>query len=1766
MKKIYIVLLALLGISFSQAQVRQNYSMVYSTGGTYTPITGGTVIQNFTNVTALRDTVLNNIPIGFTFSYNTKNYSEVNMSQNGFLFFGKLGQGQLSGWGGPLTNLNPTLTNSGVSTTSRYEGAIHGFGGSIQAQGTGYQIRYETIGTAPNRQFVMQWTDVKISTDATMRLSFQIVLNETSNSIDINYGGTIAQATSARTASIGLRGGNDEDARTISVPATAAWSTATLTLLNSSSASFGITGTAIPVSGDKITFTTSAVAPTPVYSTTPLTPVIFTGPWLSSSLGFLDKPNANMSTWPSYGNSSWKIDTTGASSGWSAISTGLPAASPVGNNFARFHSYDANANQIGNLDYYVDLSSITASKDVEFDYINTGTLETDTLKVLFSTDGGLTFTLLGFYVNSGATGTVWTPKVLTIGTTTTSTGVIRFSARGQFNGSDIGLDNVKITVPCSGTPNAGLITGTNALCTGNTGTTLTLTGASSGSGLTYQWGVATVSGGPYTNLGTTLSQATGALSATSYYVLTSTCANGGAIATSPQFTVTVNPNPTVGVTGSATSLCYPNGAAIPLTASGAATYAWSPAAGLSAVTGASVNAFPAATTTYTVTGTDANNCVGTATYSITSNQEPILASVTATPASVCANGSSALLASVLEPSVVSLYTFAAGTGATLDPMTGATQVLNASNDDTPTPTAVALGFTFNYNGVNYTQYSISPDGWILLGGATAISQFTNAMTSTTNIPKLAPYWDDMATGTDGNVKVLVTGTAPNRIFKAQWFVTIPRNTGGAANSTFQAWLYEGSNKIEYRYGAMGPSTTQSASAGLAAGATNFVSATISAGTVSTATANDGNTGVPTLGTLYTFNLPVSTTTTYAWTPATNLNNTNTANPTASNITANITYNVLATATNSCTASGSASITAGSVLSSSASITANDSACVGQTVTLNAIPVGGGAPYTYAWTGPSGFTSALQNPTVVASASTAGTYSVIINDNCLATSNASATLAVSAYPVISAAPSSATYCSGAAGVAISASGANTYTWSPAAGLNTTTGASVSATPIANTTYQVIGANLFGCSDTATVSISTANTPVITASNPAALCGTGNTTLTASALVPAGAYCQPIYTNGTSFGDYISLVQLGTLNNATVGASTPYYTLVPEGPTTTASIAAGSSQTITLAAGTYTINDLAAWIDYNQDGVFDATEKLGETDNFGAAPLTTVFTFTVPVGALDGKTRLRVREMDYSGTNTMDPCTSQSTFGETEDYTITITGGISAITYAWSPATFLSSTSVASPSVTAASTSTNYTLTATSGSGCPSTASVALTVNTLPTVTASASSAAVCVGASTTLTGGGASSYTWDNGVTNGVAITPTATLTYTVTGTDVNGCSNTATQTVTVNTLPTVTANASSTSVCAGSSVTLTGGGATSYSWDNGVTNGVAITPAATATYNVTGTDANGCQGTASVAVTVNAQPIANLPATISTCNATEVLDAGNATLPGVSYLWNTGATTQTITASINGNYSVTVTGTGACSISDTVNVTLNSGVATANVSAASVSICQGASTTLVGTPSGGTFSANGTGSVFNGANTGTFDVIYTVTTTCGTATDTVSITVNANPVTSITPSSPTICAGGATAVTLTGSPAGGTFSVQSGTASALTGNSFNPTATGTWTIVYTFTNASGCPDTSNINFNVNCTVGLNDLSKGVAAIQVVPNPTAGNFDLNISNASDKATIKLLSFDGRLLATEKVDLNNNNTVKMNIANYANGIYFVNVVSGNINKTIKITKQD
>ncbi|NBP30197.1 MAG: hypothetical protein EBV23_11605, partial [Flavobacteriia bacterium] len=145
----------------------------------------------------------------------------------------------------------------------------------------------------------------------------------------------------------------------------------------------------------------------------------------------------------------------------------------------------------------------------------------------------------------------------------------------------------------------------------------------------------------------------------------------------------------------------------------------------------------------------------------------------------------------------------------------------------------------------------------------------------------------------------------------------------------------------------------------------------------------------------------------------------------------------------------------------------------------------------------------------------------------------------------------------------------------------------------------------------------------------------------------------------------------------------------------------------------------------------------------------------------------------------------------------------------------------------------------GTGCVSSLTpVTVTVGQAPIVSAG-NNQNICAGTAVTLSGSGAATYSWDNGVNDGVAFTPAATQTYTVIGTNANGCSDTAQVTVTVNAQPTVSAGQNQ-SVCAGTAVTLNGSGANTYTWNNGVSNGVAFTPAATQTYTVTGTNANGC--------------------------------------------------------------------------------------------------------------------------------------------------------------------------------------------------------------------------------------------------------------------------------------------------------------------------------------
>jgi hypothetical protein len=151
-------------------------------------------------------------------------------------------------------------------------------------------------------------------------------------------------------------------------------------------------------------------------------------------------------------------------------------------------------------------------------------------------------------------------------------------------------------------------------------------------------------------------------------------------------------------------------------------------------------------------------------------------------------------------------------------------------------------------------------------------------------------------------------------------------------------------------------------------------------------------------------------------------------------------------------------------------------------------------------------------------------------------------------------------------------------------------------------------------------------------------------------PVG-FCIPTSAQGTGDGDFINGVVLGTIANANSGSEGgPSYT--DYSGTLSTTLNRGASYTITIQSGNYQPDHYAAWIDMDQDQVFEASEKLGEFTNTTVGQSGSL-TFTVPVGATLGTTTLRVRGVyhDTGEPTPTDPCFNY-TYGETEDYGIVI----------------------------------------------------------------------------------------------------------------------------------------------------------------------------------------------------------------------------------------------------------------------------------------------------------------------------------------------------------------------------------------------------------------------------------------------------------------------------------------------------------------------------------
>jgi hypothetical protein len=552
---------------------------------------------------------------------------------------------------------------------------------------------------------------------------------------------------------------------------------------------------------------------------------------------------------------------------------------------------------------------------------------------------------------------------------------------------------------------------------------------------------------------------------------------------------------------------------------------------------------------------------------------------------------------------------------------------------------------------------------------------------------------------------------------------------------------------------------------------------------------------------------------------------------------------------------------------------------------------------------------------------------------------------------------------------------------------------------------------------------------------------------------------------------------------------------------------------------------------------------------------------------------------------------------------------ASSYLWSNSA-TSGSIIITPSVTI-----TYTLIGYTSNGCQNSTTRLMTINPLPTITviSSPTNATVCNGNTVMLSASGANSYTWSGGITNATAFTPTINATYTVTGTDANGCQNTAVNSLTVNPNPTISISGG-TVICSGQTSTLTASGASTYSWSNNINLANAIVnPSVSATYSVVGINANGCFNSASQFITVN--PLPNI-----------TVNSGNV-CPGYSFTLNpSGANTYTysngsniVSPMSNSIYSITGTSSLGCTSSVPVMATV-SVINTLTISVSGpTAICIGSSANLT---------ASGASSFVwnNGSNTNTISIsplsntTYTVIGSSSNCSNVgvFAVSINTLPIVSIVSSQTEICVGNSvnliangansymwnigtnnptitlspstsTTYTLTGynsngclntvsqlikvnllpvvliSSSGNTICVGESatlTASGTNGYVWNDGTTAAINIVsptndkiYSVngTDFNGCSNSSSLSLKVNACTGIEETIKA-AQIKVYPNPSSGTLFFEVSD-NKELTLTIYNALGQLVVKSKLNKGTNTIVLQEIK----GIYFYNLLEGSRNVT-------
>lgn len=425
---------------------------------------------------------------------------------------------------------------------------------------------------------------------------------------------------------------------------------------------------------------------------------------------------------------------------------------------------------------------------------------------------------------------------------------------------------------------------------------------------------------------------------------------------------------------------------------------------------------------------------------------------------------------------------------------------------------------------------------------------------------------------------------------------------------------------------------------------------------------------------------------------------------------------------------------------------------------------------------------------------------------------------------------------------------------------------------------------------------------------------------------------------------------------------------------------------------------------------------------------------------------------------------TTFCSGGSVVLTATSNSTISSYLWS-------TGAVTSTITASTVGINtYTVTVQTNNGSATSAGTTVTVYALPTANISPSNP-VYTCTTATLTASGGTTYLWSTAATS-AAITGSPSNTYTVTVTDSHSCS--ASTTASVVTCPTpatcTITPTGATSFCQGSSVTLTAtsnGIISDYLWSTGATT-AAIAPSTAGTYTCTVQTDLGAAQNSQVVVVYSLPTSAISPSgnPLYTCAATlNITGTG-----GISYLWNTGATTATIAGSTATTYTVTATNSSGCTASATkrVNACTPSAVAVITPGGAT-SFCLGGSVLLTGSATGATsisaylWSTGATASAITVAPSSSTTYTLTVTTDSGTVSTTQAIVIYSLPTASISPVGPTT-----TCYEITLTASGGVTYLWSdlSTESTLSSES------GTYTV--TVTDANGCTGTASSVINA-CT-------------------------------------------------------------------------------------------